>query len=165
MFYGLIAAGLILVIYVLTLVSRERRLRQQMDAPAAHDRRQRKEIADESPHLLGLGAAGAAYRAGSSPRRRQSRAPRAPLPSPKIKDVQVIATAPVGLRLVVVKIVTDQDGLYGYGCGTFTQRADLVVAAVEKYLKPFLIGKPADRIDDTLAGHVQSARTGATARC
>ena len=71
------------------------------------------------------------------------------MPSPKIKDVQVIATAPAGLRLAVVKIVTDQDGLYGYGCATFTQRADLVVMAVEKYLKPFLIGKPADRIDDT----------------
>jgi len=70
------------------------------------------------------------------------------LPSPKIKDVQVIATAPAGLRLVVVKVLTDQDGLYGYGCGTFTQRADLVVAAVEKYLKPFMLGKPADRIDD-----------------
>src|ERR1035438_10427090 len=70
------------------------------------------------------------------------------LPSPKIKDVSVIATAPAGLRLVVVKITTDQDGLYGYGCGTFTQRADLVVPAVEKYLKPLIIGKPADRIED-----------------
>jgi mannonate dehydratase len=71
------------------------------------------------------------------------------MPSPKIKDVSVIATAPAGLRLTVVKITTDQDGLYGYGCGTFTQRADLVNAAVDRYLKPFLIGKPADRIDDT----------------
>src|SRR5919197_2212297 len=70
------------------------------------------------------------------------------MPSPKIKDVSVIATAPAGLRLAVVKITTDQDGLYGYGCATYTQRADLVVAAVERYLKPFLIGKPADRIDD-----------------
>ncbi|MEO8663554.1 MAG: starvation-sensing protein RspA, partial [Bryobacteraceae bacterium] len=69
-------------------------------------------------------------------------------PSPKIKDVRVIATAPAGLRLVVVRIDTDQPGLYGYGCGTFTQRADLVVPAVERYLKPFLIGKNADRIDD-----------------
>ncbi len=69
-------------------------------------------------------------------------------PSPKIKDVQVISTAPAGLRLPIVKVITDQDGLYGYGCATFTQRADLVVPAVEKYLKPFLIGKPADRIDD-----------------
>lgn len=70
------------------------------------------------------------------------------LASPKIKDVSVIATAPAGVRLTVVKITTDQDGLYGYGCGTFTQRADLVNAAVERYLKPFLIGKKADRIDD-----------------
>jgi mannonate dehydratase len=71
------------------------------------------------------------------------------MPSPRIKDVSVIATAPAGLRLVVVKITTDQDGLYGYGCATYTQRADLVVEAVRKYAKPFLMGKPADRIDDT----------------
>jgi len=69
--------------------------------------------------------------------------------SPKIRDVSVIATAPAGLRLSVVKITTDQDGLYGYGCATFTQRAELVNAAVEKYLRPFLIGKLADRIEDT----------------
>jgi len=69
--------------------------------------------------------------------------------SPKIRDISVIATAPAGLRLSVVKITTDQDGLYGYGCATFTQRAELVNAAVEKYLRPFLIGKPADRIEDT----------------
>jgi len=71
------------------------------------------------------------------------------LPSPKIRDVQAIATAPEGLRLVVVKVTTDQDGLYGYGCATFTQRADLVPPAVDRYLKPFLVGKPADRIEDT----------------
>jgi mannonate dehydratase len=71
------------------------------------------------------------------------------MPSPKIKDISVINTAPAGLRLVVVKVTTDQDGLYGYGCATFTQRADLVGPAVERYLKPFLLGKPADRIDDT----------------
>ena len=55
---------------------------------------------------------------------------------------------PAGVRLTVVKITTDQDGLYGYGCATFTQRADLVKPAVEKYLKPFLIGKTTDRIED-----------------
>jgi len=68
--------------------------------------------------------------------------------APKIKDVQVIETAPAGLRLTVVKILTDQDGLYGYGCGTFTQRADLIGVAVRKYLKPFLVGKTTDRIED-----------------
>ncbi|MGA3078114.1 MAG: enolase C-terminal domain-like protein, partial [Bryobacteraceae bacterium] len=70
------------------------------------------------------------------------------LPAPVIKDVTVIATAPAGLRLSVVKITTDQDGLYGYGCATFTQRADLVKPAVERYLKPFLMGKTTDRIED-----------------
>src|ERR1700730_16020346 len=70
------------------------------------------------------------------------------LPSPRIKDVSVIECAPAGSRLTVVKILTDQDGLYGYGCGTFTQRADLVAPAVERYLKPFLLGKTTDRIED-----------------
>jgi mannonate dehydratase len=93
---------------------------------------------------LGLAAGGAASTLAAEPA-----GPGRGTPSPKIRDVQVIATAPAGLRLVVVKILTDQDGLYGYGCATFTQRADLAVAAVDKYLRPFLKGKPADRIDDT----------------
>jgi mannonate dehydratase len=68
--------------------------------------------------------------------------------TPKIKDVSVIECEPAGTRLTVVKITTDQDGLYGYGCATFTQRADLVKPAVELYLKPFLMGKGTDRIED-----------------
>src|SRR5690349_622013 len=71
------------------------------------------------------------------------------MPTPKIRDISVIETAPGGVRLDVVKITTDQPGLYGYGCATFTQRADLVKPAVERYLKPFLMGKPTDRIEDT----------------
>jgi mannonate dehydratase len=70
------------------------------------------------------------------------------MPAPKIKDISVIECQPAGVRLTVVKITTDQDGLYGYGCATFTQRADLVKPAVEKYLKPFLLGKTTDRIED-----------------
>ena len=70
------------------------------------------------------------------------------MPAPKIKDVQCLETQPGGVRLSVVKITTDQDGLYGYGCATFTQRADLVKPAVERYLKPFLLGKTTDRIED-----------------
>src|SRR5476651_2654660 len=70
------------------------------------------------------------------------------MPMPKIKDISVIECAPKGSRLTVVKITTDQAGLYGYGCATFTQRADLVKPAVEKYLKPFLLGKTTDRIED-----------------
>ena len=76
-----------------------------------------------------------------------ARATRA-MPTPKIKDISVIECEPQGVRLTVVKITTDQDGLYGYGCATFTQRADLVKPAVERYLKPFLLGKTTDRIED-----------------
>jgi mannonate dehydratase len=68
--------------------------------------------------------------------------------SPRIKDISVIECQPNGVRLTVVKVTTDQDGLYGYGCATFTQRADLVKPAVEKYLKPFLLNKTTDRIED-----------------
>jgi mannonate dehydratase len=70
------------------------------------------------------------------------------MPSPKIAAIDVIETAPAGVRLTVVKITTDQAGLYGYGCATFTQRADLVKPAVERYLKPLLLGKTTDRIED-----------------
>jgi mannonate dehydratase len=70
------------------------------------------------------------------------------MPTPHIKDISVIETAPAGVRLTVVKITTDQAGLYGYGCATFTQRADLVKPAVERYLKPLLLGKTTDRIED-----------------
>src|SRR3569833_1308364 len=67
---------------------------------------------------------------------------------PKIRDIKVIECAPKGSRLDVVKIITDQDGLYGYGCATFTQRADLIKPAVDMYLKPLLVGRPVDRIED-----------------
>ena len=66
----------------------------------------------------------------------------------KITDVQTILTAPAGIRLVVVKVLTNQPGLYGLGCATFTQRARVVQTAVDQYLKPFLIGKDPTRIED-----------------
>lgn len=69
-------------------------------------------------------------------------------PAPRIKDIRVIECEPEGARLTVVKITTDQDGLYGYGCATFTQRADLVKPAVERYLKPLLLNRTTDRIED-----------------
>ena len=70
------------------------------------------------------------------------------LPPLKITDVKVILTAPDGIRLVVVKVMTDEPGLYGLGCATFTQRPLAVASAIEDYLKPFIIGRDADRIED-----------------
>src|SRR5208283_6016016 len=100
--------------------------------------------------LQSMGAAGLLGLVGPREQQAQEAVARATrgTGAPRIKDIGVIESQPAGVRLVVVKILTDQDGLYGYGCATFTQRADLVVPAVEKYLKPFLLGKPADRIED-----------------
>jgi mannonate dehydratase len=66
----------------------------------------------------------------------------------KIADIRAITTAPNRIRLVVVKVETSEPGLYGLGCATFTQRAELVKVAVEKYLKPFLVGRDPDEIED-----------------
>jgi mannonate dehydratase len=70
------------------------------------------------------------------------------LPPVTIRDVQTILTAPDRIRLVVVKVLTSEPGLYGLGCATFTQRAYVVQTAVERYLKPFLIGRNVDEIED-----------------
>jgi len=66
----------------------------------------------------------------------------------KIRDIRTILTAPSGIRLVVVKVETTEPGLAGWGCATFTQRALVVETAIEKYLKPFLIGRNVDEIED-----------------
>lgn len=104
----------------------------------------------ERRQLLKLAAGSGLYALTAPLARAQKQVERAArgMPAPKIKDITVIECEPAGSRLTVVKITTDQDGLYGYGCGTFTQRADLVKPAVERYLKPFLLGKDTDRIED-----------------
>jgi mannonate dehydratase len=65
-----------------------------------------------------------------------------------IKDIKVIQTQPAGSRLIIVKIITSEPGLYGVGCATFTQRYHAVVSAIEHHLKPFLIGRDVDRIEE-----------------
>jgi mannonate dehydratase len=65
-----------------------------------------------------------------------------------IQDVQTIITQPAGSRLIIIKLITSEPGLYGLGCATFTQRFHAVHAAVEKHLKPFLIGRDVSRIEE-----------------
>src|SRR5687768_8839034 len=66
----------------------------------------------------------------------------------KITDIKTFLTAPARIRLVVVKVITSEPGLYGLGCATFTQRARVVETAIDKYLRPFLIGKNPLDIED-----------------
>ena len=65
-----------------------------------------------------------------------------------IRDVKVICCAPQKINLVTVKVETSEPGLYGVGCATFAHRHLAVVAAVEKYLKPYLIGRDVSDIED-----------------
>jgi mannonate dehydratase len=65
-----------------------------------------------------------------------------------ITNVTTVCTAPEGVRLVLVKVQTSDAGLHGWGCATFTQRPLAVVSAVEQYLRPFLIGRNPDDIED-----------------
>jgi mannonate dehydratase len=66
----------------------------------------------------------------------------------RITDVKAICTAPDGIRLVVVKVETSEPGLYGLGCATFTQRPLTVVTAITEYLRPYLLGRNPDDIED-----------------
>jgi mannonate dehydratase len=65
-----------------------------------------------------------------------------------ITDVEVILTQPGSSRLAIVKVLTSEPGLYGLGCATFTQRIFAVEAAIERHLKPFLVGRDVDRIEE-----------------
>lgn len=65
-----------------------------------------------------------------------------------ITDIKVILTAPEGINLVVVKLETNQPGLVGYGCATFAYRHLAVKCLIEEYLRPLLIGRDAQAIEE-----------------
>ena len=65
-----------------------------------------------------------------------------------ISDVKVILTAPEGINLIVVKVETNQPGLFGLGCATFAYRHLAVQCLVEQYLKPLLVGRDVSAIEE-----------------
>lgn len=65
-----------------------------------------------------------------------------------IRDIKVILTAPADVDLVAVKVETDEPGLYGWGCATFTQRYESVATVVREYLKPLLVGRNVNQIEE-----------------
>lgn len=65
-----------------------------------------------------------------------------------IRDIKTFVTAPAGINLIVVKVETTEPEIYGYGCATFTWRCKAVVAAIEEYLRPAMIGRNVENIED-----------------
>ncbi len=97
--------------------------------------------------------AGAAAAAGmlsqqAGPLAAAQTAARRGMPALKITDVKVILTQPGPDHLVVVKVLTSEPGLYGVGCATHRERPQAVAAYIEHHLKPFVIGKNCDEIED-----------------
>ncbi|MEO3741934.1 enolase C-terminal domain-like protein [Plantactinospora sp. B5E13] len=66
----------------------------------------------------------------------------------RITRVRAIATAPEGIPLLVVKVETSDDGLYGLGCATFTQRWHAVATYVEEHLARLVVGRYPGDIED-----------------
>ena len=65
-----------------------------------------------------------------------------------IRDIKTICTAPEGINLLVVKVETSEPGLYGLGCATFAYRHLAVKLVIDEYLKPLLIGRNVQAIND-----------------
>jgi mannonate dehydratase len=70
------------------------------------------------------------------------------MPPLTIKDVRIIATAPSGSNWTIVKVETSEPGLYGLGAATHQEIPQAAQAYIEKRLKPFVIGKNCDDIED-----------------
>ncbi len=65
----------------------------------------------------------------------------------KIKEVRCIRTRANGIW-TIIKVVTDQPGLYGIGSASDVYNTPAVIAAYEQSLAPILIGRDAGHIED-----------------
>ena len=65
----------------------------------------------------------------------------------KIREIRCIRTRATG-TWVIVKVITDQPGLYGIGSAHEYNATGAVVAAIEEWVAPRLIGRDASHIED-----------------
>lgn len=67
----------------------------------------------------------------------------------KITQVDVFITCPGRTNYVIVKILTDEPGLFGLGNGTLMGGELALATLIEQHLAPRLIGIDPDRVEDT----------------
>ena len=71
------------------------------------------------------------------------------LPKLTIKDARIISTSGgSNYRWIFLKLITSEPGLYGIGSAGNHFQTHAVIAALEHHLRPWLIGKDADQIED-----------------
>lgn len=85
----------------------------------------------------------------------------------KITDIKTYKTCPYDINLVVVRVDTNQPGLFGLGCATFTQRYKAVVTVIEEYIKPLIVDRNANEIQELWSLMNQNAywRNGPVVNC
>ena len=99
-----------------------------------------------------LGAASAAFGLAlantQTPLEAAQTATRRGLPRLKITDVKVIRTQVGNNHMCNVKVFTSEPGLYGVGDGNHAERVYLVAETIDKFLKPAVVGRYCDEIED-----------------
>jgi mannonate dehydratase len=106
----------------------------------------RREVLKALPAAAVAGLAGTL--GGPGPLQAAQIAARRGMPALTITDVKIIATAPANSNWTIVKVMTSEPGLYGLGSATHQEVPQAAQAYIEKRLKPFVVGKKCDEIDD-----------------
>ena len=96
------------------------------------------------------GTAGVATMLGTMPDPLEAAqvATRRGLPRLKITDIKVILTQVGNTHMTNAKVLTSEAGLYGVGCGGHAERQAIVAQTLEQFLKPAVVGRFADEIED-----------------
>jgi mannonate dehydratase len=98
--------------------------------------------------LAGGGAGAIAAKMLPNPLEAAQVATRRGLPRLKITDIKVIRTQIGNTNMTNAKVLTSEAGLYGVGCGGHAERQLIVADTIDQFLKPAIVGRYADEIED-----------------